>query len=344
VTTVRRSLSHADRTKLQAAVLWVVGLQMETDTTLREPEYVTVTAFQYTFEDILPDIAQDLKTLEDEGAIYSEFGDHDGEDKFLGTFTRYRIKLTPSELVDFVQSTIAAQEFQKTYKRTEDLTAAILAIREPRFRDRVTSYGNYGKSKTKSGDVVDIRGCHASFIGPDLEDLLCGHKPDRYETAPLLGTSSNKNELVISALRSVAVSARKLGDRRNGRPNVAVTSEYDVQDLAELALRAVFPDVEREGWTPQSAGSAKRIDIVIPSSSIVIECKYVRDPTHARKKLADELRIDFESYHEHHACRDLFAYIFDPNNYISDPTYFADSLNGIRQKRDHTFSVYVLIN
>ena len=37
----------------------------------REPEYVTVTAFGYTFGDILPEHAQDLKTLEDEGAVYS---------------------------------------------------------------------------------------------------------------------------------------------------------------------------------------------------------------------------------------------------------------------------------
>ena len=308
-----------------------------------EVEFVTVTAFQYTFEDILPDIALDLKTLEEEGALYSEFADLDEDGTFLGTFTRYRVKLTPAELVEFVQATLAAQEFQKVRKQTGDFTAAVLAIKEQRFRDRVASYGNYGKSNTVTGDVVDIRGCHASFIGPELESLLCGHRPDRYEPAPLLGSSSNKNELVISALRSVAVSARKLGDRGHNRPNVAVTSEYDVQDLAELALRAVFRDVEREEWTPQSAGSAKRIDIVIPSSSTVIECKYVRDSTHAGK-IADELKIDFESYHEHPACRDLFVYIYDPNNYISDPAYFAESLGGIRQKRDHTFSVYVLIN
>ena len=60
--------------------------------------------------------------------------------------------------------------------------------------------------------------------------------------------------------------------------------------------------------------------------------------------MADELKIDIESYHEHPACRDLFIYIYDPNNYIVDPVNFADSLRGFRQKRDHAFSVYVLIN
>jgi hypothetical protein len=160
---------------------------------------------------------------------------------------------------------------------------------------------------------------------------------------PSLGSESNKNELIINALQSVAVSARKLGSRGHGRPNVEVANECDVQDLAEVSLRALFVDVEREEWTPKSAGSAKRIDLVIPSASTVIECKFVRDPSHARK-LADELRIDFECYHEHPACRELFAYVYDPNNYILDPVNFTDSLSGFRQKRDHIFSVYVVIN
>lgn len=157
------------------------------------------------------------------------------------------------------------------------------------------------------------------------------------------GSDSNKNELLVSALKSVAVSARKLGNRSHGRDNLQVTSEYGVQDLAELALRSIFPDVEREEWTPKSAGAAKRIDIVIPSVSTVIECKFIRDSGHAGK-VADVLRIDFECYHEYAACHDLFVYIYDPNHHIIDPDKFASSLSGPRNKRDHSFSVYVLIN
>jgi hypothetical protein len=339
-------LSHADRTP-RAHCWLVVTLMAETagvpDSEYREPEYVTVTAFGYTFEDILPEHAQELKTLEDEGAVYSEFADYDEDGNFLGTFTRYRIKFTMAEGVEYVQAMRAAQEFGKALRQTNDLTAAVLAVSEARFRDRVASYANYGRTKDANGEVLDNRGCQASFFGPGLESLLCGHRPDRYEPAPSLGSGSNKSELVVTALRSVAVSARKLGDRGHGRPNVAVANEYDVQDLAELALRALFPDIEREDPTPKNAGSSKRVDLVIPSASIVIECKYVRDARHART-MADELKIDFESYHEHPACRDLFVYIYDPNNYIVDPVSFADSLRGLRQKRNHTFSVYVLIN
>jgi REase_DpnII-MboI len=309
----------------------------------REPDYVTVTAFNYTFEDVDPETANELKTLDDEGAIYSEFADHDEDGKFLGTFSRYRIAFTVSEGVEFVQAMRAAQEFNQAMRKTKDLTAAVLAVSEERFRERVASYAKYGKAKDARGEILDNRGCLASFLPSELEDLICGHRPDRYEPAPLLGSASSRSELVVTALRSVAVSARKLADRGNGRPGLEVINEYDVQDLAETALRALFTDVVREDPAPKNAGSSKRIDLTIPSASIVIECKYVRDARHATK-IADELKIDFESYHEHPACQSLFVYIYDPCNYISDPVAFAESLHGLRQKRNHTFSVRVLIN
>ena len=178
----------------------------------REPDFVTITAFGYTFEHLLTGNAQDLKTLESEGAVYSEFADRDEDDKFLGSFTRYRVKFTPAEIVEYVQAHIAEQQFAKELDRTNDFTAAVLAINEARFRDnRVVAYGEYGNRVDASGNVRDLRGCLASFLGEDLEDLVCGWRPDRYEAVPSLGSESNKNELIIGALRSVAVSARKLG-------------------------------------------------------------------------------------------------------------------------------------
>ena len=308
-----------------------------------EPDTISITAFGYAFENILVGNAQDLKTLEEEGVIYGEFADRDADGSYMGTSTRYRISLTPAEIVEYVQAHKAEQEFLKAYKLTGDFTAAVLGISEQRFRDRVASYGNYGRMRNANGEVDDNRGCLASFVSAEMEDLLCGHRPDRYVESPSLGDRSNKNELVLRALRSVAVNARKLSARSHSRPAVPVNSEYDVQDLAEMALATLFTDVRREEWTPQNAGSAKRIDIVIPSLETVIECKFIRDAAHARK-VADELRIDFESYHEHPACRELFVYIYDPKHHIIDPERFARDLNGVRQKRGHTFSVYVLIN
>ena len=122
-----------------------------------------------------------------------------------------------------------------------DFTAAVLSISEPRFRTRVTSYGNYGRSRTKSGEIEDIRGSLASFMSNDLEDLLCGRRPDRYVASPSLGNRYNQKELVLRALKSVAVNARKLANRGHGRPAIEVSSEYDVQDLAGDDLGQRWP-------------------------------------------------------------------------------------------------------
>lgn len=303
---------------------------------------VTIEAFGKTFKNMLPGNAEDLRTLEQEGAIYAEFADHDEDGNFIGTFTRYRITLTPAEIYEYVESSVAEQQFAKAFRETGDFTAAVLAIEDEKYRKRVTEYGQYGNQPRKDGTTIDIRGCSASFLGPDLESLVCGGEPDRYERLPALGTQGNQEELVHQALKSVAISARRMATRSHGRPALTVVNEYDVQDLVEVALSAVFPKVEREEWTPQNAGSAKRIDLIVKGEGILIECKYVRDATHA-KKIASELQIDFESYHWHPDCRRLFAYIYDPNHHIADPDSFAKDLNGLRKKQDHEFLVSVVI-
>jgi hypothetical protein len=86
------------------------ALSMASETTEdgpREPEFVSITAFGYTFERLLTGNAQDLKTLESEGAIYAEFADRDEDGKFLGSFTRYRVEFKPPEIVEYVQAHIA---------------------------------------------------------------------------------------------------------------------------------------------------------------------------------------------------------------------------------------------
>jgi REase_DpnII-MboI len=150
------------------------------------------------------------------------------------------------------------------------------------------------------------------------------------------------SEGVLRALESISVAARRLSGRSHGRPPFLIENEYDVQDLAETVLRGAAIDVTREDWTPKRAGAAKRIDLVIPSLESVIECKIVRDKAHART-IADELRIDFECYHDHPSCKNLYVYIYDPERRIVDPVQFCQDLNGIRRKRDHEFTVEISI-
>lgn len=286
-------------------------------------------------------MAEELRSLETEGAMYADFADHQPDSDGKTTFTRYRVAFTPAEIYGYVEALLAEQEFIAAFDKTGDFTASVLAIRDEKYRTRIAEYGNYGKSRTKDGQEWDIRGCTASFLGEDLEALVCGLKPDRYVAMPSLGPQSNQDELILTALKSVAVSARRLRSRAHGRASFTVENEYDVQDLAETALRSIYADVVREEWTPKRAGNAKRIDLAIPSASVVVECKYAHKAN--AKHIADELRVDFECYHDYSECRRLFAVVYDPENRIEDPESFSRDLSGLRRKQEHEFFVTVVV-
>jgi REase_DpnII-MboI len=284
----------------------------------------------------LPGNVEDLITLEKEGAIYSHFWDEGSR-----SFRYYRIPFLPAEIYQYVEAHVARQEFRDALERGADFEDALESISNPDIAQRVRSYGNYGHSKLRDGREADLRGCAASFFPSEIEDLVCGGRPDRYQSLPDLGTL-DKPSLLIQMLDYFPVLSRSLARRGHGRPSYLIENEYDVQDLLFVAVRAVFDDARTEDWTPKHAGSSKRIDIVVPSAETVIETKIVRDAAHARR-IADELKIDIESYHAHSVCKRLLAFIFDPNGYIVDPNAITQDLSGVRIKGDHRFDVQVLV-
>ena len=83
-------------------------------------------------------------------------------------------------------------------------------------------------------------------------------------------------------------------------------SEYDIQDLIHAQLRPWVSDIRPEEFTPSYAGSATRMDFLLPDHKLVIEIKRVRDKTHA-SKVSDELIIDIEHYRRHQCCDRLWC-------------------------------------
>ena len=77
---------------------------------------------------------------------------------------------------------------------------------------------------------------------------------------------------------------------------------------------------------------------MLPDIGVVLEAKFIRDANHA-KRVADELRIDFECYHDHPSCGHLLALVWDPERHIADPAQFSNDLSGLRQKNGKSFEV-----
>ncbi|MGG0078943.1 hypothetical protein ABEX67_22795 [Bacillus wiedmannii] len=299
-----------------------------------ESDLVEINAFGHTFR-VLPGIAKDLLTLESDGIMFTHFWNEE-----IGSFSYYKIQLTPSEIYQFVEAHLAMQQFEDSIVKGASFEQALNMIDNKVISERVRCYGDYGKTILDDGSIVDIRGCPASFYPPEIEELLCGQKEDRYE----LCLDTNDLEcfaLLMKILDSFPTAARFLERRTHSRPPFLLQNEYDVQDLLFSMIRSVFEDAKFEEYTIKHVGKSKRIDIIIPSANTVIEVKFVRDVAHARK-LDEELKIDIESYYFHSSCKKLIFFVWDPNHFIIDPVVFTE-LSGYRQKGKFQFDVDILV-
>jgi len=233
------------------------------------------------------------------------------------------------------------QEFDDAIDKGATFEEALNAIKNTEIAERVRSYGNYGKSKLKDGSIANLRGCAASFYGPEIESLVCGGRPDRYEVLPNL-QAVDKTSLIIQIIDYFPVISRYLSKRKHSRSPFEIKNEYDVQDLLFVNIRSVFEDARIEEWTPKHGGKSKRIDIVVPSCNTVIETKYIRDENHA-KSISDELKVDIESYHAHSRCQNLLFLVYDSKKHIIDPSEISNDLSGRRIKGNSSFDVQVLV-
>jgi len=272
----------------------------------------------------------DLQTLESEGAVYSQFYREE-----FNTFRFCRIRLHPPEIVGYVDAAAGYDEFLGRLGLVGGPDAALAALSDRRFIERVREYNRW----TVTNGQPDTQFCFAAFLGDHLADLVCGGQPGRYEYLSESYTD-DRRYLLTEILETFPNSARYLAGR--GNSPFLLEQEKDVQDLLYAIIKTVFPDARVEEYTRKLAGGAKRIDIVIPYISTVIEVKLVRNKKHANG-VADELRIDIESYHVHAYCKTLIAYVWDPNHLIEDQENFISDLRGIRIKGDSIFKVQVII-
>jgi hypothetical protein len=305
--------------------------------TNNEPELVDVEAFGRRFRDLLPGLAEELVTLEKEGAIYARFW-HEPTRRFRD----YRIRLRPAEIVQHVDACVGQQEYDAVRRGGGTFEDGVAAISDPKVRERVLTYESQTIERGGERFILDVRGCQASFMPRELEDLECGRMPDRYERLPDLGDDRSRLAIVRAVLTTFPIIARHLSERGRGRPPILIETEYDIQDIVFAILRPTFPDVRYEDWTPRVAGRSRRIDLVVPDLNVVIELKFVRDRRHGRS-VVDELHIDIETYHSHPNCGRLLAFIFDPGNFIVDPGLLERELSGLRVKQEHQFEVEVIV-
>ncbi|TAK31057.1 MAG: hypothetical protein EPO21_18295 [Chloroflexota bacterium] len=179
----------------------------------------------------------------------------------------------------------------------------------------------------------------------DILDALLVHRLHVELVQDLGNGGSLPQDALSTVLRTVDTFpelARRMRERKYRRPPLVIENEYDVQDLLYVGLKPHIPDVSDEEWTAKDGGQAKRIDFVSARARLCLEAKMPRDREHA-KKIADELKIDIESYYVHSACKTLVVFIFDPEGYMADARNQEAQLSGPRTIKGRNIDVLVRI-
>jgi hypothetical protein len=85
-----------------------------------------------------------------------------------------------------------------------------------------------------------------------------------------------------------------------------------------------------------------KIDLILREEKVLIEVKMIKERDSNETEFIEQLKKDFESYHQCQWLEKLFCFVYDPNRKTRDLANFMD-LNGERSKNGHSFSVEVIV-
>jgi hypothetical protein len=131
-------------------------------------------------------------------------------------------------------------------------------------------------------------------------------------------------------------------NRRSGHAEFKIEDEYDVQDILYVILKSVFPTLRDEDAIPKVGGKSTKIDLILREEKILIEVKMLKGKDINETHFIEQLKVDFESYHECQWLNKLFCFVYDPYKKTRDISNFQD-MNGNRTKGGHSFNVELIV-
>lgn len=155
--------------------------------------------------------------------------------------------------------------------------------------------------------------------------------------------SKGAEELVMDILHSFGNAVKKVvTQRRKDHPEFKITDEYDVQDMLYVVIKSVFPNLRAEDPIPKVGAKSTKIDLILREERILIEVKMLKEKDTNETEFIEQLKIDFESYHECQWLQHLYCYVYDPFSKTKDANNFK-SLAGERVKNGHIYDVEIIL-
>ncbi|MBK7487328.1 MAG: hypothetical protein IPI70_14470 [Nitrospira sp.] len=112
--------------------------------------------------------------------------------------------------------------------------------------------------------------------------------------------------------------ARQLRLRKEYRPTLEITDEYDLQDLFYALLRLQFDEVGTEEWTPPYADGARRTSYLLDWEKTVVVVKQTRSGLTSRD-IAEQIATDKAHYSGRPNGATLLCFIYDPDGRVGNP-------------------------
>lgn len=151
------------------------------------------------------------------------------------------------------------------------------------------------------------------------------------------------DEVVRDVLNNFSNAIQKIiKDRRKGHPDFKIEDEYDVQDILYVILKSIFPNLRDEDAIAKVGAKTTKIDLIIREEKILVEVKMLKEKDTNEMKFIEDLKVDFESYHECKWLSKLYCFVYDPHKKTRDISNFYN-LNGDRIKGVHNFNVEVIV-
>ena len=133
-------------------------------------------------------------------------------------------------------------------------------------------------------------------------------------------------DLVVALGNRLVDAAGELMHRRGGKATIALSDEYDYQDILRSVLRLFFDDVRPEDVAPAVAGGTSRIDFILPDVGLAVELKVTRDSLDDRT-IGEELIVDITRYRSHKDVRHLVCLVFDSTRVLRNPKGLESDLS-----------------
>ncbi|MCW5800550.1 MAG: hypothetical protein KIT40_18815 [Nitrospira sp.] len=160
------------------------------------------------------------------------------------------------------------------------------------------------------------------------------------EKAPEARVSAEHGTLEI--LRRVCTRfhlvARQLRLRKEYRPTLEITDEYDLQDLFYALLRLQFDEVGTEEWTPAYTSGAPRTSYLLDWEKTVVVVKQTRSGL-TTKDLAEQIAADTARYSARPNGANLVCFVYDPDGRVGNPR----GLEADRSSTEGTYRVEVIV-